>query len=589
MVPIVGSGVSDNSGTVIKSELEIDDVPVATDTTNNSASFSWDSTTVTSGWHQIRVYVYDDALNEASITRNVNVVSYTCAPPTAGCRNATKELSAGGTASVTVGELENGSTPGDDCTISAIEIRKGGGSYGDTVALTCSELGPTPITLRVTQDDGQTDTCTATVTVDDPGGYCVDAPTIDSLTLSDSILIARDTNEYTITLKVSDSTGVDDVRGARAMVNFQGSNAGQHRGYFTWGKTVAEVMDDLGGGGVVTLQGAATGSDLTCPGGDVVATWSWEGGSAEGWNLNASDYCNDGQGGGDQPHIDTSGGADGTAGHLYAPGKVAPTGCATGETTVADVTLNTANLDNLQARLWVQFHNQEENGFESDDFYRVLVDGVEVLSLYGPRPGWNEVWEQHTTSAFPASAENSSANIEIRGRSSVPEERYGTDELDILYGGGSCGGFWGFYESDFGGTTYVTPVSASTSVAGNQLTINWTFRVKNAWAVSGPQTDNDISGWSRDASDHESGWVNADLDFAVTANCAPPDFNQDCDVDGEDLDTFESCASGPDVPYTGDCNDADIDGDIDVDQDDFAVFQRCYSGEGNPPDPHCAE
>jgi len=75
-VSIVGSGISDNgAGTVgvIKSELYVDGSLVDTDTTNNSANFTWDSTTVASGSHQIRIYVYDDALNEASITRNVIV------------------------------------------------------------------------------------------------------------------------------------------------------------------------------------------------------------------------------------------------------------------------------------------------------------------------------------------------------------------------------------------------------------------------------------------------------------------------------------------------------------------------------------
>jgi hypothetical protein len=68
----------------------------------------------------------------------------------------------------------------------------------------------------------------------------------------------------------------------------------------------------------------------------------------------------------------------------------------------------------------------------------------------------------------------------------------------------------------------------------------------------------------------------------------PGDCDCDGDVDGNDRDTFESCASGPGVAWTGDCLKADFDSDSDVDQRDFAVFQRCYSGENIPADPSCA-
>ncbi|MHC4674466.1 MAG: hypothetical protein ACYTBZ_18425, partial [Planctomycetota bacterium] len=68
----------------------------------------------------------------------------------------------------------------------------------------------------------------------------------------------------------------------------------------------------------------------------------------------------------------------------------------------------------------------------------------------------------------------------------------------------------------------------------------------------------------------------------------PGDYDRDGDVDNADYDVFESCASGPNVPYTGDCSDTDFDNDLDTDQEDFGIFQRCYSGEDNPADPNCA-
>ncbi|MHC4443540.1 MAG: LamG-like jellyroll fold domain-containing protein [Planctomycetota bacterium] len=70
----------------------------------------------------------------------------------------------------------------------------------------------------------------------------------------------------------------------------------------------------------------------------------------------------------------------------------------------------------------------------------------------------------------------------------------------------------------------------------------------------------------------------------------PSDFDCDGDVDLEDFDHFQACASGPAIPQTDPtCHDADLDNEGDVDQSDFGLFQRCYSGSGNPADPSCAD
>ncbi len=83
------------------------------------------------------------------------------------------------------------------------------------------------------------------------------------------------------------------------------------------------------------------------------------------------------------------------------------------------------------------------------------------------------------------------------------------------------------------------------------------------------------------------------VDFALIAlildiASAPADFDGDLDVDRNDLDAFELCASGPAIPLEAGCEPKDFDLDNDVDQSDFAVFQRCYSGPGNYADPNCA-
>lgn len=116
--------------------------------------------------------------------------------------------------------------------------------------------------------------------------------------------------------------------------------------------------------------------------------------------------------------------------------------------------------------------------------------------------------------------------------------------------------------------------------SGSQSSLR-TFYIKTAGGSSGTnlgpvyfdaiylENSSDVSLWNPTACGH------------------PLDFDTDCDVDGDDLDLFETCASGPGVPRSTGCEGKDFDQDSDVDQADFAVFQRCYSGEGNPADPNC--
>lgn len=77
IVPITGSGVSDNVG-VVKAELEIDGQLTAVNRTSPYASFTWDTGAAAPGPHTVKVTVYDASLNERSIANTVNV-----SPPSA--------------------------------------------------------------------------------------------------------------------------------------------------------------------------------------------------------------------------------------------------------------------------------------------------------------------------------------------------------------------------------------------------------------------------------------------------------------------------------------------------------------------------
>ena len=97
------------------------------------------------------------------------------------------------------------------------------------------------------------------------------------------------------------------------------------------------------------------------------------------------------------------------------------------------------------------------------------------------------------------------------------------------------------------------------------------------------------------------------LDDMVYAPISPTsDFDEDGDVDADDLGIFEACATGPAIPYnpaslpqpapgctlTPDGNGhiaADFNDDGDVDQSDFGIFQRCLSGPDVAADPSCVD
>ena len=73
-VDVIGTGVGDDNW-VVKAELCVDGVLVATRTTMPHAAFQWDTTAHPDGLHVLQVTVYDRFLNEKSLTRNVYVTN----------------------------------------------------------------------------------------------------------------------------------------------------------------------------------------------------------------------------------------------------------------------------------------------------------------------------------------------------------------------------------------------------------------------------------------------------------------------------------------------------------------------------------
>lgn len=77
-------------------------------------------------------------------------------PPTAVCQNITASLGADGTVTILASQIDNGST--DDGTIASLTL--------DIDTFDCSNVGVNSVTLTVTDTGNNTDTCTATVTIE---------------------------------------------------------------------------------------------------------------------------------------------------------------------------------------------------------------------------------------------------------------------------------------------------------------------------------------------------------------------------------------------------------------------------------------
>jgi len=87
--------------------------------------------------------------------------------PAALCQDITAQLDANGQVTITGADVDAGST--DNCCIASLDVVPS--------SFTCAELGPNAVTLTVTDASGNTDTCAATVTVEDnvdPVALCQD-------------------------------------------------------------------------------------------------------------------------------------------------------------------------------------------------------------------------------------------------------------------------------------------------------------------------------------------------------------------------------------------------------------------------------
>jgi len=117
------------------------------------------------GVNPVVLTVIDNNGNTSTCNSTVTVEDNVA--PIAMCQDITVQLDASGSATITSGDIDNGSN--DACGIATMTL--------DKTAFGCSDVGANTITLTVTDNNGNVSTCTSTVTVEDnvlPVAICQD-------------------------------------------------------------------------------------------------------------------------------------------------------------------------------------------------------------------------------------------------------------------------------------------------------------------------------------------------------------------------------------------------------------------------------
>ncbi|MCB9297721.1 MAG: HYR domain-containing protein [Lewinellaceae bacterium] len=106
-------------------------------------------------------------VNDNPSTCNATVTVEDNVPPVARCQDVTVQLDGDGAGSTTAAAVNGGST--DACGLANLSL--------DQTDFDCSQVGSNTVTLTVTDNNGNTTTCSATVTVEDnvaPVATCTD-------------------------------------------------------------------------------------------------------------------------------------------------------------------------------------------------------------------------------------------------------------------------------------------------------------------------------------------------------------------------------------------------------------------------------
>jgi len=195
------------------------------------------------GGNSVVLTVTDNNGNTSTCTSTVTVEDNV--DPNAICQNITVQLDANGDASITASQIDNNST--DNCAVASLDVNPS--------TFDCSNVGANTVTLTVTDVNGNTDNCTATVTVQD---------NIDPTAICQDITVQLDANgELTITSANIDGGSTDNC--AIASLTIDGGNTTQDFDCSQVGtNTVTLTVTDVNGN-VSTCDAAVTVQDNVAP------------------------------------------------------------------------------------------------------------------------------------------------------------------------------------------------------------------------------------------------------------------------------------------------------------------------------------
>jgi len=173
----------DASGSVTVLPSDIDDgssdaCGIASLTIDGGASVTYGCADI--GTHTVTLEVTDNNGNSSTCTATVTVEDNL--DPTAICQDITVQLDGSGNASIVAADINNGSS--DNCGIASLSISPS--------VFDCSNIGANTVVLTVTDNNGNTSTCSSTVTVEDniaPTANCVAGPINVNLDASGSATI----------------------------------------------------------------------------------------------------------------------------------------------------------------------------------------------------------------------------------------------------------------------------------------------------------------------------------------------------------------------------------------------------------------
>ena len=178
------------------------------------------------GTSTVILIVTDVYGNADSCVANVTVED--TVPPVALCNDITVSLDANGQAQITASDIDAGST--DNCNIASVTLDGNVGDYD------CDSVGVSTVTLIVTDVNGNSDSCTANVTIQD---------TIAPVALCNDITVTLDGNgQAQITASDIDAGSADNC--AIASVTLDGTT-GDYDCDSVGTNTVTLIVTDVNG------------------------------------------------------------------------------------------------------------------------------------------------------------------------------------------------------------------------------------------------------------------------------------------------------------------------------------------------------